>query len=264
MDRAGIPITGKTIHHDAVLRDALGQRERAGAGQMLRHIAAERLRRDDHAGAIRQHGDQRRVGLRQMQAHGVGIDHLHRGDRLQLALAHALGRGAIALQVGLHRVGVERLAVVEFHAVAQRERQRQIVRRPFPGRGELRHEVVLRVEVDQLVAHGGEDDAADECAAAGGVQRVRVLVQADAQRGRLRRPRQQQVARQAAPIRAAYHLLRHLRRQNEMAIAPRQAPSCPAAGARACHRTFTELQSGGRHLAPTVASLHGRESEGSS
>ena len=126
-----------------------------------------------------------------MQPHRVRIDDFHGSDRLQLALAQALGRAAVAFQVGLHRIGIQHLPVVELYTVAQRHGQREIVRRPVPRRGELRHEVVLRVDVDQLVAHGGEHDAADEAAAACGVQRIRVLVEADAQRGRVRGAGQQ-------------------------------------------------------------------------
>ena len=177
------------------------QLERPGAGQVGRHVATQRLGRDHHAGAIRQHGDQRRVGLRQMQPHRVRIDDFHRRHRLQLALAQAFRCTAVALQVGLHRIGGHRLAVVELHAVAQRHGQRQVVRRPRPRRGKLRYEIVLRVDVDQLVAHRGEYHAADEAAAAGRVQRVGILVESDAQRRRRRRTGQMISPRQAAATR---------------------------------------------------------------
>ena len=68
----------------------------------------------------------------------------------------------VALDVELDRGGVELLAVVERHARPHLDRQRLAVGRPRVALGELRHDVELLVDVEQLVAQRREHDAADE------------------------------------------------------------------------------------------------------
>jgi hypothetical protein len=91
----------------------------------------------------------------------------------------------VALEVVLDRGGVQLLAVVEGDAAAQLEDQRLVVGRPLVRGRELRHDVQLLVQVEQLVAQPREHDAADESARHGRVEDVRVLGQADAQGLRL-------------------------------------------------------------------------------
>jgi hypothetical protein len=98
----------------------------------------------------------------------------------------------VALDVELHRGGVELLAVVEGDALAQFHGQRLAVGRPLVAGGQLRHDVELFVDLQQLVAQGAEDHAADEGAGQRRVQHVRVFGQADAQGLRLRGQRAEQ------------------------------------------------------------------------
>ena len=87
----------------------------------------------------------------------------------------------MTLEVEFDRRGVELLAVVEGHALADLKQQRLVVTAPFVAGGQLRHEVELLVEVEELVAQAGEDDAADEGARQARIEDVEVLGQADTQ-----------------------------------------------------------------------------------
>ena len=97
------------------------------------------------------------------------------------------GHRLVPLEVELDRGGVELLAVMERDAGPDLHRQRLAVRRPFPGRRELRHDRELLVDVDQLVAQRGEHDAPDERARERRIEHVRIFGEAEAQRLRLRR-----------------------------------------------------------------------------
>src|SRR3546814_13182405 len=92
-----------------------------------------------------------------------------------------------AFDVGLHRLGVERRAVMEDDALAQVHGQRLAVVRPRPGGGELRDQLQLRRDVDQLVAQRGIDDAADEGARLTRIENLRLLLQSDPAGGGTRR-----------------------------------------------------------------------------
>ena len=87
----------------------------------------------------------------------------------------------------LCRLGVERLAVVEFDVRAQLDDERFAVVQGLVRQRQLRHEIELLVDVEQLVAERREDDAADIGAREGRVEHVRVLGEADAQGGLRRR-----------------------------------------------------------------------------
>jgi hypothetical protein len=87
----------------------------------------------------------------------------------------------VALEVVLHRGGVQLLAIVEGHPAAQLDVERLVVCRPFVRGRKLRNDVQLFVQVEQLVAQAGENDAPDEGARARRIEDVRVLGEADAQ-----------------------------------------------------------------------------------
>ncbi len=171
--------------HDAVLGDALDEFIGARADEMVRQFVAllgDRLRRDHHPGAVGQYAEERRIGLREDEPDGKRIDDLDRRHLLQLGLALGFGRGLVALDIGLDGGGVELGAVVKENARPQLHRQRQFVRRPRPLGGEKRCVGKVAVDVDQLVAQPGEDHPADEADALGGIERVGILLQRDAQR----------------------------------------------------------------------------------
>ena len=78
---------------------------------------------------------------------------------------------------------VERLAVLEFHARPQLDRDLLAVGGGLVRQRELRHDVELFVDVEQLVAERREHDAADIGARQRRVENVRIFGKADAQRG---------------------------------------------------------------------------------
>ena len=94
--------------------------------------------------------------------------------------------------------GVQRLAVVEFDARPELDRHFLAVGRRLVGQCQLRHDVELLVDVEQLVAECREHDAADIGAADRGIENVGILGNPDTQRGlceRARLERQQQCRR---------------------------------------------------------------------
>jgi len=99
----------------------------------------------------------------------------------QLGPAQAALHGQGAGEVEPHRLRVDRLAVVEAHVRAQLEGDRFAVLAPLPVGGELGHEAQAGIVIHQLVAQAGEDDAPDEGARDMRIERVGVLLQADAQ-----------------------------------------------------------------------------------
>ena len=82
----------------------------------------------------------------------------------------------------LRRLGVERLAVVELDVRAQLDRHRLAVVGGLVGQRELRHDVELLVDVEELVAERREDDASDIGAGERRVEHVGILGKPDAQR----------------------------------------------------------------------------------
>src|SRR5512143_877963 len=98
-----------------------------------------------------------------------------------LATGVGAGHRLVALDAVLDRGRIHRLAVLELDAAAQLDRQRLAVRRPLVAGGELRHDVELVVDVEQLVAHRREHDASDEGPRQRRIEDVRILGEADAQ-----------------------------------------------------------------------------------
>ena len=81
----------------------------------------------------------------------------------------------------LHRLRVHRLAVVELDVRPQLDDDRAAVVEGFLRQRELRHEVEVLVDVEELVAERGEDDASDIGARERRIEHVRILGKADAQ-----------------------------------------------------------------------------------
>ena len=105
----------------------------------------------------------------------------------------------MALEAEFDRGGVHRLAVLKLDALAQLHDEALVVVDPLPLGRELRHDVELGADVDELVAERGEDDAADIGARQGRVEDVGVFGEPDPQR-RLRRSRAgAEAPRSAAP-----------------------------------------------------------------
>ena len=71
---------------------------------------------------------------------------------------------------------------MEFHARPEFYGDRLAVGRSLVAQRQLRHDVELLVDVEQLVADGGEHDATHVGARERGVEHVRVLGKPDAQR----------------------------------------------------------------------------------
>src|SRR3954454_18301423 len=79
-------------------------------------------------------------------------------------------------------LGVERLAVVEFHPWPQFYRHLLAVGGGLVGQRELRHDIELFVDVEQLVTKRCEYDAAGIGAAERGVEHVGIFGETDAKR----------------------------------------------------------------------------------
>ena len=82
----------------------------------------------------------------------------------------------------LRRLGVELLAVMEFDLGAQLDGEHLVVPRPFIRCGELRHDLEVGGDVEQLVAERGVDDAPDISSRQGGIEDVGILGETDPQR----------------------------------------------------------------------------------
>ena len=87
----------------------------------------------------------------------------------------------VAVERELRGFRVERLAVVEFHVRPQLDRDGLSVRGRLVRERELRHDVEIVVDVEQLVAQRREHDAPDIRARLGRVENVGILGKADAQ-----------------------------------------------------------------------------------
>jgi hypothetical protein len=100
----------------AVLVAPLDEFHHAGADGIAVEIVAELLgggRRDHHARAIRQDQRQRRVRLFQMQRDLVGRGHLDTVDGGDVGTDVRARMRQAAVEVELHRLGIERRAIVE-------------------------------------------------------------------------------------------------------------------------------------------------------
>ena len=89
----------------------------------------------------------------------------------------------VPLEREFRGLGVERLAVLEFHAGPKLDRHLLAVGGGLVRQRELRHDVELFVDVEQLVAEGREHDAADIGARQRRIENVGILGEPDPQRG---------------------------------------------------------------------------------
>jgi hypothetical protein len=106
-----------------------------------------------------------------------------------LGLAERAGHGEMPFQREFGGFRVELFAVVEFYSRAQLDRHCLAVGRRFVAERELRHDVELLVDVEQLVADRGKDDAAHVGARERRIEHIRIFRESDAQGGfRLREP----------------------------------------------------------------------------
>src|ERR1700751_6084330 len=87
----------------------------------------------------------------------------------------------MALDVELDRRGVEGFAVLELDACAELDDEPLIAVRPLPFGRQLGDDFQLRTDIYELVAHGGEDNAADVSSRKRRVEDVRVLRETDPQ-----------------------------------------------------------------------------------
>src|SRR5215467_7219771 len=78
---------------------------------------------------------------------------------------------------------VERLAIVKFDARSQLYGDSLAVGGGLVGEGELRHDLEVFIDVEQLVAQAGEDDAADVGSGCCGIKVVGIFGESDPERG---------------------------------------------------------------------------------
>ena len=78
IDRVLVPVVGKALEHDAVLRHPLDEFVGPGADRVIAELGAGfgRLGRHDHAGAVAELRQQRRERRRQHELDGVVVDDL--------------------------------------------------------------------------------------------------------------------------------------------------------------------------------------------
>ncbi len=181
-----VPVVGELLDDDPVLRHALDELVGAGADRMEGKLVAAglgRLGRNHHAGAIGELGQQGSKGRLEVELDGEWVDHLDRLDDADLRSAERALHEEMAVEAVLGGLGVERLAVVELHARPQFQRDGLAVRRRLVAERQLRHDVGLLVDIEQLVAEGGKDDARRIEARGRGIERIAVVTQPDAQVG---------------------------------------------------------------------------------
>ncbi len=186
MDVVLVPVVGEFLEHHAVLLHAFDEFVGAGANRTQPELVAgllRRLGRHHHAGAVGELRDQRRVGRFQHQLDGEGIDDVDMIDRCQFRFAERARDRQMPLQRKLCGLRIEGLAVVKLDAGPELDGDFLAVGRCLVAQRELRHDVELFVDVEQLVAERCEHDAADIGARHGRVEDVRILGEPDPQRG---------------------------------------------------------------------------------
>ena len=122
VDRVLVPVVGELLDGDVVLDDPLLELVRAGADRGIGEgVGVDRLdrgRRHHHPGAVGELGEERREGLAEDELGGLVVDRLDALDRADVALACRFLKREGALDVELHRLGIERRAVMEDDARA--------------------------------------------------------------------------------------------------------------------------------------------------
>src|SRR5713101_3535095 len=179
-----VPVVGEALEDDLALGDAFDELEGTRAHRLRGELVAERLRRlrrDHHARPVGQRGEERHQRLREVEPHGEVVERVNALDLADLGLPEGARRVQMPLDVEAHGLGVHRLAVLELDAGAQLDDDREAVGRPLVAGGELRNDLEIRGDVEELVAEAGEDQAARVGSADRRVERVGVVVQPDAQ-----------------------------------------------------------------------------------
>ena len=87
----------------------------------------------------------------------------------------------MALEAELRRLGIKGLAIMELDVRAQLDRYGLAVGRGLVRQRQLRHEVELLVDVEELVADRGKHDPTDIGSRHGRVEQVGIFGQADTQ-----------------------------------------------------------------------------------
>ena len=183
-DGGGVPVAVEALEGDVVLGDAFDELVGAGADRLVREVLAGGLGGlggDDHAGTVGQRREEGGGGGFEDHPHRERVNHLDAIEGGDFAAPGTARHGEVAFHAEFDGRGVEIGAVMEFHAGAQLEDEGFAVG-PCVGGGELGDDVQVGVDVDELVAQPGEDDAPDEGAAKRGVEQVGVIGEADAQR----------------------------------------------------------------------------------
>jgi hypothetical protein len=181
-----VPVARTLLQHDAILLHTLDELEGAGTHGLEAELVAgllRHLRAQDHAGAVGELRDQRRERSLEDEANGRGVGSFDPVDRRQLGLPERALHGHVPLEAGLDGSRVHGLAVVELDARTELDGDDFSVLGDLVRQRQLRHDVELLVDVEQLVAQRGEDDAADVGARERRVEHVGVLGEADAQGG---------------------------------------------------------------------------------
>ena len=131
-------------------------------------------------GQLRQ---QRHVGRGQRDGQFMIARRLDPVDRSQLRLAAAFLHRHVPLQHAAGGLRVKRRAVVMRYPLAQRQGQRPAIIGPGPVGGQFGDDLHVGIGVQQPVAQRFIDQRGHEGPRLCGIQRIRVLVQADAQVG---------------------------------------------------------------------------------
>ena len=174
-----LPVVGFAVGCGAHARVELLEHVAAGADTALPVHSATVLGRADDQMVV---ADQvREVGAAagQLEHHrvlAVRLDVLDRGDD---ALGGRLGiLAAVMVERGDDVVGIERLAVVELHALAQLEGPGRGIGRSVPALGQLADEIAVRRDFGQVVAQLAETDV--DHVAVEGLRRIEHVARAAA------------------------------------------------------------------------------------
>ncbi len=183
LDEILVPIIGKPIEHDAVLRDTLDKFVGTGADRMVGEITGRlsRLRRYDHPSAIAEGSQQRRERRFQHQFHGVVVNDLDRGHGTDFGLAVRARHIEVPLDAEFDGSGVKRFAILELDSLPELQDEALVAVDPLPLGGELRRDIQFRGDVDKLVAHRGEDNPPGIGARQRRIEHIGVVGEPDAQ-----------------------------------------------------------------------------------
>jgi hypothetical protein len=151
--RRTIPVVRVRGQRQRLALPPVVEHERAGPVGFVRDGAGlDRGRRHDRGVRGREGRRQGRVRLGELQRDGLRVRRLDRLDRQQVRPDDRAGRLVEdALDRGLYVGGVERVAVVEGHALAQGHGERQAVVAVLPALGQTRLDDQVGVELEQRV-----------------------------------------------------------------------------------------------------------------